>query len=136
MFIRPLTILAAFFVCLFLIPSNAEARRVYVVTKADGSVKVIDPERSLTNRLLSFPKRILGVARPPQKSTSKPEGFGRRITQRDMQTPPKASETIKESVSNSVDAVVDNTGAVVGKLGRTSVKAAKVAATAAAAGAY
>lgn len=133
--IRPLTILAAFFVCLFLCTSNAEARRVYVVTKADGSVKVIDPERSLKNRLLSFPKRILGVAKP-QKSTSKPEGFGRRITQRDMQTAPKPSTRVKESVSDSVGTVVDNTGAAVGKLGRASVKAAKVAATAAAAGAY
>ena len=131
--IRPFPILAAFFACLFLLSSNAQARRVYVVTKADGSVKVIDPERSLKNRLLNFPKRVLGFTRPQTKSTSKPEGFGRRITQRDMQTAPKPSTVLKESVAGSVGAVVDNTGIAVGKLGRVSGKAAKVAATAAAA---
>lgn len=133
--IRPLTNLAVFFVCLFMLSSNAEARRVYVVTKADGSVKIIDPERSLKNRLLSFPKRILGVTRS-QKSTVKPEGFGRQISQRDMETAPKPSTILKESVSSSVGAVVDNTGSAVGKFRRVSEKAAKVAATAVAAGAY
>ncbi|PKO16539.1 hypothetical protein CVU37_11235 [candidate division BRC1 bacterium HGW-BRC1-1] len=129
--IRPFHILAALFVCLLLLSSNAEARRVYVVTKADGSVKVIDPERSLKNRVLNFPKRILGFTRPAQKSTSQPEGFGRRITQRDMQTGTRPSSVIKESVTDSVGAVVDTTGAAVGTLRRVTGRAANVAATAA-----
>ncbi len=131
MLTRPLTILAALFVCLLLLSSTAEARRIYIVTKPDGSVKVIDPERSLKNRILNFPKRVLGFTRPQQKSTSKPEGFGRQITQRDMQTGTKPSSVIKESVTDSVGAVVDTTGAAMGTLRRVSGRAANVAATAA-----
>lgn len=114
--------------CLLCVPENAEARRVYVVKRANGSVEIVDPENTFTKRILRMPLQLVGVKK---RSVRKPEGFGKAIKQKDMATPAKPTEAVKNAVGNAVNSTVDNTGNVARRLHSVSGTAIKAAAVAA-----
>lgn len=114
--------------CLLCVPENAEARRVYVVKRPNGTVEIVDPENTFTKRILRMPLRLVGVQK---RTVKKPEGFGKAIKQKDMATPAKPTDAVKSAVGNAVNATVDNTGNVARRLHSVSGAAAKAAAAAA-----
>ena len=124
--IYPMALLAV--ACLMFLPETAQARRVYVVRKPNGQVQIVDPQNTMMRRILRMPMRVLGVTK---KAVRKPEGFGRAITQRDMATPAKTSDAVKDSVGGALNAAVDGTGQVMHRVHSASGVAVKAAAAAA-----
>jgi len=101
------TLIAGLTVAVLALPLGAPgATRTYRVVQTDEGTRVEKINQSLIRRLLSLPDRfvLIRIHRNP-KGVS---GFDRAITQKDMEKPPRVTETLRRSlrgVFNTVERV-------------------------------
>lgn len=100
--VRRIALIGCFTAAVLMLPINAQpAPRTYRVIQTDQGTRVEEMNRSLIRRLLRLPDRfvLIRIRRNP-KGVS---GFDKAITQRDMEKPPRVSETIRRSTRGLID---------------------------------